>query len=64
MLQMSKILPSRDEWKSKAIQRANQIREQRKTQKRYQAPIAELKRQLQSADEAQKKLLKETLGQL
>lgn len=62
MLQMSKLLPSRNQWKSKAIQRAHEIREQRKTPKRYQAKIAELQRQLQPAGEKQKKLLNSPLA--
>jgi len=52
MLQMSKIIQSRDDWKSKAVQRANEIRELRKTQKRYQKKIAELKRQLNTIEQA------------
>jgi hypothetical protein len=47
MVQRSKLLRSRDEWKSKAIKRAYEMREHRKTQKRYQEKIAELKAQLQ-----------------
>lgn len=46
MLQMSKILRSRNEWKDKAIQRANELREQKKTQKRHLSKIAELKAQI------------------
>ena len=37
---------SRDEWKRKAMQRSNELREQRKTRKRHQAKIAELKAEL------------------
>lgn len=47
MVQRSKLLRSRDEWKSKAIKRGYEVREHRKTQKRYQEKIAELKIQLQ-----------------
>ena len=43
MLQASKILHSRDEWKNKAIERSAEIREYRKTQKRHLEKIAELK---------------------
>ena len=43
MLQTSKILHSRDEWKNKAIERSAEIREFRKTQKRHLEKIAELK---------------------
>lgn len=46
MVQRSKLLRSRDEWKSKAIKRAYEVREHRKTHKRYQEKIAELKIQL------------------
>jgi len=44
MLQMSKLLNSRDEWKNKATERAAELREFRKTQKRHLEKIAELKR--------------------
>jgi len=44
MLQQSKLLNSRDEWKNKATERAAELRELRKTQKRHLAKIAELKR--------------------
>lgn len=43
MLQISKILHGRDEWKKKAIERGDEIREFRKTQKRHLDKIAELK---------------------
>ena len=43
MLQTSKILHSRDEWKNKAIEHSAEIREFRKTQKRHLEKIAELK---------------------
>ena len=43
MLQLSKILHSRDEWKNKAIERSAEIREFRKTQKRHLEKIAALK---------------------
>lgn len=48
MLRLSKILHSREEWKSKAMQRAYEIREHKKTQKRYQLRMAELKTQVKS----------------
>lgn len=41
---MSKIINSRDEWKNKATERAAELRELRKTQKRHLEKIAELKR--------------------
>jgi len=46
MLQMSKITQSRDEWKHKAVQRANTIRKNRKHKKYAQEKIAELKKKL------------------
>jgi uncharacterized coiled-coil DUF342 family protein len=46
MPQLSKLIRSRDDWKTKAVQRANEIREHRKTIKRRQEQIAEIKRQL------------------
>lgn len=44
MLQQSKLLQSRDEWKFKAVQRANEIRERKKTEKRNKETILELKK--------------------
>ena len=44
MLQISKIIKSREDWKDKAIQRGCEIREFRKSQKRHLETIAELKR--------------------
>ena len=58
MLQRSKIIRSRDEWKLKAVQRAEQIREQRKTLRRYQQKLAQLKAEisaLEPSPEVQKK---------
>ena len=43
MLQPSKILRSRDEWREKAIERADEIREYRKSENRHQKTIGELK---------------------
>ena len=54
MPQASKLLHSRDEWKYKAVQRAGEIREQRKSQKRYQEKIAQLKAQLRAMQPADK----------
>lgn len=57
MPQLSKLLKSRDEWKSKAIERATENRELRKAQKRHQEKIAELKcekHHLESAIEEKK----------
>jgi hypothetical protein len=58
MPQLSKLIRSRDDWKTKAVRRANEIREHRKTIKRYQEQIAEIKSQiiaLQHAAEDNKK---------
>ncbi len=52
MVQRSKLVRSRDDWKDKAIKRAYEVRENRKTQKRYQEKIAELKAQLQTMEQA------------
>jgi uncharacterized coiled-coil DUF342 family protein len=46
MYQLSKLIRSRDDWRKKAVQRADEIREHRKTIKRHQEQIAEAKRQL------------------
>jgi len=57
MLQMSKITQSRDEWKRKAVQRANTIRENRKQKKYAQEKIGQLKKKIQvleRADEGKK----------
>jgi len=43
VLQQSKILRSRDEWREKAIERADEIREYRKSENRHQKMIGELK---------------------
>jgi hypothetical protein len=57
MLQPSKILQSREEWRNKAVQRADEIREFRKTEKRHLEKITHLKlqnRQLKQAIEDKK----------
>jgi len=46
MLQQSKLIRSRDEWKTKAVQRATEIRERRKAEKRSKEKIAELSQQI------------------
>ena len=46
MLQKSKIIQSRNEWRLKAVQRANENREHRKCKKRYQEKLDELKARL------------------
>jgi hypothetical protein len=47
MPQHSKILLSRNEWREKAIKRANENREQRKAEKRHQEAIKELKQRIE-----------------
>jgi hypothetical protein len=46
MPQLSKLIRSRDEWRNKAVLRATEIREHRKTEKRNKEKIAELKKQM------------------
>jgi len=51
MLQKSKVLQSRNEWRLKAIHRATENREHRKSEKRYQEKINELKAQLKAMEQ-------------
>ena len=55
MLQRSKLIRSRDEWRKKAVKRAEQVREFKKATRRYQSRIAELKTQIIELEEANKK---------
>lgn len=68
MLQRSKVLKSREDWKQKANQRGYEIREFRKTQKRHLKTIAELKRTnrelLQAAKDKKKQLANNPLSKL
>lgn len=60
MPQKSKLIQSRDEWKNKAVQRSYEIREHRKSRKRYLEQIAGLKalvREMSQAEEDKKTLL-------
>lgn len=52
MPQVSKIIRSRDEWRCKAVQRGDEIREHRKTQKRNQKKIENLKLQIDAMEQA------------
>ena len=52
MPQLSKLIRSRDDWKTKAVQRATEIREHRKTIKWRQEQIAEIKSQLNALQQA------------
>ena len=49
---MSKIVKSRDEWKQKAVQRSDKIREYRKSEQRHRDKIVELKAQLMTIEQA------------
>ena len=51
MLQRSKIIRSREKWKRKAVQRAAEIREHRKTQRRYRQKIAQLQVQIRTLEQ-------------
>ena len=51
MLQHFKLLNSRNDWRSKAIQRGQALCEMRKTVRRYQAQIAQLKAELKQAQQ-------------
>ena len=51
MLQYSKVLKSREEWKQKACERANQQRQDRQPKKRHQVQIADLKNQVTLLEE-------------
>lgn len=56
MLQPSKIIRSRDGWREKAIQRAYELREFRKTHKRQREKIAELKAEISTIEQGQKNI--------
>ena len=55
MLQMSKLLRSRSIWRRKASERAEEVRELKKTKRRYQVKIAELKAQIAELKQYNKK---------
>ncbi len=46
MLQTSKLYRARNEWRRKAVERADEIREYRKTTKRHKQMILELKEEI------------------
>ncbi|MDI1292655.1 MAG: hypothetical protein PSV18_07905 [Methylobacter sp.] len=52
MPQQSKLLRSRDQWRAKAMERANQNREHRKTHQRNRAQITALKQQFKDLQKA------------
>jgi hypothetical protein len=51
MLQTSKLIQSRNEWRSKAVKRAEDNREHRRTHKRDQQTIAELRSQVKHLEQ-------------
>lgn len=58
MLQQSKLIRSRNEWKDKAVSRSIEIRRHRKTNRRHQKKIIELQekiKQLEAVVEDNKK---------
>jgi len=62
MLQNSKLLQARKEWREKAIQRGYQIREYRKKEKCHLAKIAELKQEKRELIQASEDKKKEVLS--
>ena len=52
MLQKSKVIQSRNDWREKAVRRANEVRELRVIKKRHQQRIAELKVQVSAMKQA------------
>jgi len=61
MLQRWKIVRSRDQWKQKAVQRAEELREHRKTQRRYRQKIEQLQAQIRALEQTAE--VKKTHGQ-
>jgi uncharacterized coiled-coil DUF342 family protein len=55
MLQTSKLYQARNEWRRKAVERGDELRENRKTIKRHKQTISELKQEIKD--------LKKQLGQ-
>ena len=52
MLQIKKVLDSREAWKQKASQRAEELREARKTKRRHLYTIASLKQKNKALQQA------------
>jgi len=52
MLQKSKVIQSRNDWREKAVRRANEVRELSVIKKRHQQRIAELKAQVSTMKQA------------
>jgi len=67
MPQISKLIRSRDDWKAKAVERYNELREYRKTKKRYEEKIAKQKKQIHELEqiiEDNKKSIMPTTGKI
>jgi len=62
MLQYSKLVQGRKEWREKAIQRGYQIRELRKKEKSHLARIAVLKQEKRELIQANKDIKKNLLS--
>jgi hypothetical protein len=60
MLQHAKLFRSRDDWKRKAVRRAEELREYRKTHRRYWQRIAQLKANIRALE--QTKVEKKTMA--
>ena len=56
MLQTSKLYQARNEWRKKAMERADEIREYRKTTGRHKEKISELKQEIKRLKEEIKKI--------
>ena len=54
MLQSSKIYQSRNDWRKKAVERADEIREYRKTTQRHKDTIAQLKEEIKALKQQSK----------
>lgn len=59
MTQLSKVIKSRDAWKDKAVRRAEILRDSRKTKRRHQGMIADLKAKNNVLEEALKEKKKQ-----
>jgi hypothetical protein len=57
IIQHSKIVQSRHDWRRKAVQRAEKMRDYRKSQKRHQEKIAELQEQITEMEQSLEKKL-------
>jgi hypothetical protein len=62
MPQRSKLIRSREEWKKKAVSRADELRDRRKAEKRLRGRIAELDRQVEELKQAAEEKKSGTAG--